>query len=88
MKKTFDSIAADTAAIALNMMTTEELREVINAAANKLDEKAEQHRIALEQAIADALADGFDVCIWVEGKNGDCFIDHEETDRITHVTVN
>lgn len=88
MKKTFDSIAADTAAIALNMMTPEELREVINAAANKLDEKAEQHRIALEQAIADALADGFDICFWVEGKNGDCFLDHEETDRIMHVTVN
>lgn len=88
MNKTFDSIAADTATIALNMMTTKELREVINAAANKIDEKAEQHRIAIEQAIADALADGFDICFWVEGKNSDCFIDHEETDRITHVTVN
>ena len=88
MKQTFNSIAADTASIALNMMTTEELREVINAAANKIDEKAERHRIAIEQAIADALADGFDICIWVEGRNGDCFIDHEETDRITHVSVN
>ena len=88
MKKTFDSIAADTAAIALNMMTTEELREVINAAANKIDEKAEQHRIAIEQAIADALADGFDVGLWIEGEHAGCFIDHEETDCITHVSVN
>lgn len=88
MKQTFNSIAADTAAIALNMMTTEELREVINAAASKIDEKAEQHRIAIEQAIADALADGFDVSFWVEGRSGDCFIDHEEPDRITHVAVN
>lgn len=88
MKPTINSLAADTASIALNMMTTEELREVINAAASKIDEKAERHRIAIEQAIADALADGFDVCVWVEGKSSDCFIDHEETDRITHVTVN
>jgi len=88
MNKTFDSIAADTAAIALNMMTTEELREVINAAASKIDEKAEQHRIAIEQAIADALADGFDVGLWIEGEHAGCFIDHEETDCITHVSVN
>ena len=88
MKQTFNSIAADTASIALNMMTTEELREVINAAANKIDEKAERHRIAIEQAIADAIDDGFDICFWVEGREGDCFIDHEETDRITHVSVN
>lgn len=88
MKKTFDSIAADTAAIALNMMTPEELREVIDAAVNKLDEKAERHRIAIEQAIADALADGFDVSLWVEGNIDGCFIDHENTDRITHIAVN
>lgn len=88
MNKTFDSIAADTATIALNMMTIEELRAVINAAANKIDERAERHRIAIEEAIADALADGFDISFWVEGRSGDCFIDHEETDRITHVAVN
>jgi hypothetical protein len=88
MNKTFDSIAADTAAIALNMMTIEELRAVINAAANKIDEKAERHRIAIEQAIADAIDDGFDVSFWVEGRDGDCFIDHEENDRIVHVSVN
>ena len=88
MNKTFDSIAADTATIALNMMTIEELRAVINAAASKIDERAERHRIAIEEAIADAIDDGFDICIWVEGKSSDCFIDHEETDRITHVTVN
>lgn len=88
MKKTFDSIAADTATIALNMMTIEELRAVINAAANKIDERAERHRIAIEQAIADAIEDGFDICFWIEGKDGDCFIDHEDTDRIMHVSVN
>lgn len=88
MNKTFDSIAADTAAIAMNMMTIEELRAIINAAANKIDEKAERHRIAIEQAIADAIEDGFDICFWVEGRDGDCFIDHEDTDRITHVSVN
>lgn len=88
MNKTFDSIATDTATIALNMMTTEELRAIINRAANKIDEKAEQHRIAIEQAIADAIGDGFDVCFWVEGRNEGCFIDHKETDRITHVSVN
>ena len=88
MKKTFDSLAIDTTNIALNIMTTEELRAIINRAANKIDEKAEQHRIAIEQAIADAIDDGFDVSFWVEGKNDGCFIDHEETDRITHVTVN
>ena len=88
MNKTFDSIATDTATIALNMMTTEELRAIINRAANKIDEKAEQHRIAIEQAIVDALEDGFDVSFWVEGKSDGCFIDHKETDRITHVAVN
>lgn len=88
MNKTFDSIAIDTATIALNTMSTEELRAVINRAANKIDEKAERHRIAIEQAIADAIDDGFDVSFWVEGKNDGCFIDHEETDRITHVAVN
>ena len=88
MNKTFDSIATDTATIALNMMTTEELRAIINRAADKIDEKAERHRIAIEQAIADAIDDGFDICFWVEGREGDCFIDHEETDRITHVSVN
>ena len=88
MNKTFNSIAADTANIALNMMTVEELRTVINAAASKIDEKAERHRIAIEQAIADAIAEGFDICFWVEGRVGDCFIDHEETDRITHISVN
>jgi hypothetical protein len=88
MKKTFDSIAADTANIALNMMTIEELRAVINAAAGKIDERAERHRIAIEEAIADAIEDGFDICFWVEGRDGDCFIDHEETDRIMHVSVN
>lgn len=88
MNKTFDSIAADTATIALNMMTVEELREVINVAAYKIEAKAERHRIAIEQAIADALADGFDISFWVEGKNDGCFIDHKETDRITHVAVN
>lgn len=88
MNKTFDSIAADTATIALNMMTVEELRTVLNAAANKIGERAEHHRIAIEEAIADALADGFDIGFWVEGKDGDCFIDHEETDRIVHVSVN
>ena len=88
MNKTFDSIAADTAAIAMNMMTTEELREVINVATYKIEAKAERHRIAIEQAIADALADGFDVGLWIEGEHDGCFIDHEETDRITHVSVN
>ena len=88
MKPTINSIAADTADIALNMMTIEELRTVIDAAAGKINERAERHRIAIEEAIADAVEDGFDICFWVEGKNGDCFIDHEETDRITHVTVN
>jgi hypothetical protein len=88
MKPTFNSIAADTADIALNMMTIEELRAVINAAASKIDERAERHRIAIEEAIADAVEDGFDICIWIEGKNGDCFFDHEETDRVMHVTVN
>lgn len=88
MNKTFDSIATDTATIALNMMTTEELRAIINRAANKIDEKAERHRIAIEQAIADALEDGFDVSFWVEGKSDGCFIDHEDTNRITHVAVN
>lgn len=88
MNKTFDSIAADTANIALNMMTIEELRAVINAAAGKIDERAERHRIAIEEAIADAIEDGFDICFWVEGRDGDCYIDHEETDRIAHVTVN
>lgn len=88
MNKTFDSIATDTATIALNMMTTEELRAIINRAANKIDEKAEQHRIAIEQAIADALADGFDVGLWIEGEHAGCFIYHEETDCITHVSVN
>lgn len=88
MNKTFDSIAADTATIALNMMTTEELREVINVAAYKIEAKAERHRIAIEQAIADALADGFDIGLWIEGKDDCCFIDHEETDRIAHVSVN
>lgn len=86
--KTFDSLATDTATIALNMMTTEELRAIINRAANKIDEKAERHRIAIEQAIADALEDGFDVSFWVEGNIDGCFIDHENTDRITHVAVN
>lgn len=88
MNQTINSIATDTATIALNMMTTEELRAIINRAANKIDEKAERHRIAIEQAIADALEDGFDVSFWVEGKNDGCFIDHKETDRITHVAVN
>ena len=87
MNKTFDSIAADTATIALNMMTTEELRTIINAAASKIVEKGERHRIAIEKAIADALEDGFDIGIWVEGKDGDCFIDHEDTNRITHISI-
>ena len=87
MNKTFDSIAIDTTNIALNIMTTEELRAVINAAASKIVEKGERHRIAIEQAIADALEDGFDVGIWVEGKDGDCFINHEDIDRITHVSI-
>lgn len=86
--KTFDSLAIDTTNLALNIMTTEELRAIINRAANKIDERAERHRIAIEEAIADAVEDGFDICVWVEGKNGDCFIDHEETDRVMHVTVN
>lgn len=88
MKKTFDSIAADTATIALNMMTIEELRAVINAAVDKIDERAERHRIAIEEAIANAIEDGFDICFWIEGREGDCFIDHEETDRVMHVSVN
>ena len=88
MNKTVNHIAIDTAIIPLNMMTTEELREVINVAAYKIEAKAERHRIAIEQAIADAIDDGFDVSFWVEGKNDGCFIDHEETDRITHVAVN
>lgn len=88
MNKIFDSVAADTANIALNMMTIDELRAVINAAASKIDERAERHRIAIEEAIADAIEDGFDICFWVEGRDGDCFIDHEETDRIAHVSVN
>jgi hypothetical protein len=88
MNKTFDSIAVDTTNIALNIMTTEELRAVINAAASKIIEKGEHHRIAIEQAIADAIEDGFDISFWVEGRDGDCFIDHEETDRIIHVSVN
>lgn len=88
MNKTFDSLAVDTTNIALNIMTTEELRAIINRAANKIDEKAEQHRIAIEQAIADAIDDGFDVSFWVEGKSDGCFIDHEDTNRITHVAVN
>lgn len=88
MNKTFDSLAIDTTNIALNIMTTEELRTIINRAANKIDEKAEQHRIAIEQAIADAIEDGFDVSFWVEGKSDGCFIDHEDTNRITHVAVN
>ena len=57
MNKTFDSIAIDTTNIALNIMTVEELREVIKAAAKKLDERAERHRIAIEEAIADAIED-------------------------------
>lgn len=88
MNEIFDSIATDTATIALNMMTTEELRAIINRAANKLDEKAERHRIAIEQAIANAIDDGFDVSFWVEGRKDGCFIDHKETDRITHIAVN
>ena len=88
MNKTFDSIATDTATIALNMMTIDELRAVISAAVDKIDEKAERHRIAIEQAIADAIDDGFDISFWVEGRDNDCFIDHEETDRIVHVSVN
>ena len=88
MNKTFDSIAADTANIALNMMTVEELRAVINAAANKIDEKAERHRIAIEQAIADAIDDGFDVSFWVEGTADCCVMCHDEPERIKHVRVN
>jgi len=88
MNKTFDSIAADTANIALNMMTVEELRAVISAAIGKINEEAEHHRITIEQAIADAINDGFDISFWVEGKNDGCFIDHEETDRIIHVSIN
>lgn len=88
MNKTFDSIAVDTTNIALNIMTTEELRAIINRAANKLDEKAKQHRIAIEQAIANAIDDGFDVNFWIEGRKDGCFIDHKETDRIMHVAVN
>ena len=88
MNKTINHTAIDTAIIPLNMMTTEELREVINVAAYKIEAKAERHRIAIEQAIADAIDDGFDVSFWIEGKNDGCFIDHEETDRIMHVAVN
>lgn len=88
MNPTINSTAAKIAHTAINTMTLEELREVIVAAKNKIDEKAEQHRITIEQAIADALADGFDVGFWIEGKKDGCFIDHEETNSITHVSVN
>jgi len=87
MNKTFDSIAADTATIVLNMMTIAELRTFIDAAADKLNEKAEQHRIAIEQAIANAIDDGFDVSFWVEGTD-DCSIMCHDDDRIKHVHVN
>ena len=85
MKDNLNSIATD---IALNMMTIEELRAIITAAVNKIDEKAERHRIAIEQAIADAIDDGFDVSFWVEGTKDCCVMCHEETDRIKHVRVN
>ena len=85
MKDNLNSIATD---IALNMMTIEELRAIINVAANKIDEKAERHRIAIEQAIADAIDDGFDVSFWVEGTKDYCVMCHDESDRIKHVSVN
>jgi hypothetical protein len=87
MNKTFDSIAIDTTNIALNIMTVEELREVIKAAAKKLDERAERHRIAIEEAIADAIEDGFDVSFWVEGTN-ECCVMCNDDDRVKHISVN
>lgn len=89
MKDNLNSIAADTARVALNMMTPDELRTFINVAACKLEEKAERHRIAIEQAIADAIDDGFDVSFWVEGTKDCCVMCHDdEENRIKHVRVN
>ena len=82
-----DNIALDTARVAINMMSLEELRKTIEIAADKIDEKAEQHRVAIEQAIACALEDGFDVTFWVEGAN-DCSIMCHDDDRNMHVGVN
>ena len=87
MNKTFNSVAADTVDIALNMMTIEELRAVINAVTNKISERAERHRIAIEEAIADAIDDGFDISFWVEGTNDCCVMCHDD-DRIQHISVN
>lgn len=86
MNKTFDSIAADTAAIALNMMTIDELRKTIELAQDRIEEKAEKHRIAIETAIAEALEEGFDINFWVEGTNDSCMMCHDD-DRIKHVLV-
>lgn len=88
MNKTFDSIATDTADIALNMMTIEELRAVISTATNKINEVAEHHRIIIEQAIMDAIKDGFDVSFWVEGTKDCCMMFHDEPERIKHIRVN
>ena len=68
-------------------LTSEQLRRILEAAANKIGERAEHHRIAIEQAIADAMDDGFDVSFWVEGTN-DCVVMCHDDDHIKHISVN
>ena len=81
-----DNLALDTARISIGMMTIDELRKTISIAQDRIEEKAEKHRIAIETAIAEALEEGFDINFWVEGTNDSCMMCHDD-DRIKHVLV-